>query len=165
MILAPDKFRDEEYDIPRKFWESRGAGAITASTTTKSRGVLGTRVRTDFLLDEMSAEMFDGIFFVGGAGSLDFLENEEAKELALDFVNSGKASGAICAAPRLFLHWGILKNKKFTAWNGDEKISELAKSAGAIFTDENATTDGKIVTANGPESAAECAEKFWEILK
>lgn len=164
MILAAENFRDEEYSIPRKYWESQGADVITASTDSFSRGVLGTEVNNDFLLDEVSEDLFDGIFFVGGAGCMDLEENEDAKTLAEEFVKAGKVSGAICAAPRLFLAWGILKGKKCTGWNGDNEFSKLAEKAKAIFTGESCTRDGKIVTADGPDSAAECAEEYWSVL-
>ncbi len=73
----------------------------------------------NFLLDQAYERKgeFDAIFFVGGVGSLDYLENETARKLTQSFLDEGKLVGAICAAPRNFLKWGILAGKKCTGYN------------------------------------------------
>ncbi|MCF7906211.1 DJ-1/PfpI family protein [Candidatus Gracilibacteria bacterium] len=164
IVLAPKNFRDEEYAVPRAVWEKAGANVLTMSIQKISYGKLGMTVKNDFLLEEVRAGDADAIFFVGGGGCMEYLENEKAEQLAHDFVAARKPIGAICAAPRLLLKWGILKGKKCTGWDGDNALEDLARKGGAIYEKKSVIKDGKFVTADGPDSAEECALAFWETL-
>lgn len=164
MILAPENFQETEYETPRKYWESRGVIVQTASSKLFSVGHQGLKVAHEFLLSEVKADTFAGLFFVGGGGSLDYKENKDARRLCNKFVQKGRVVGAICAAPRLLLHWGILKNKKCTGWNGDGEFPYEAGLGQAHYLPEPVVVDGKIVTADGPSSAQKCAEEYLHLL-
>lgn len=164
MVLAPENFRDSEYIVPRAFWEQLGATVETTSLTLESKGRFGYEVVHGFLLDEARAVDYDGIFFVGGGGSLIFREDEVAKSLTLDFVAANKVYGAICAAPQNFAVWGLLAGKRCTGFNDDGKFAALCASVGAEFVDSPAVTDGKLCTGTGPTAAEITAIKYWELL-
>ena len=95
---------------------------------------------------------------------LDFMENELIKKVVQNFVKQDKIIGAICAAPRLLLHWQILTGKNMTGWNGDKKLPTLSKIGKATYTGEAVTVDQKIVTADGPDSAEMFAQALWKLL-
>lgn len=164
MVLAPVDFRDEEYAEPRQVWENAGYNVLTTSTTKESIGRFGTRVVNDFLLDEVELDTADAVFFVGGGGCLNFMHNRAAENLARIFITEGKPLGAICAAPRLLLNWGLLSDKDFTGWNGDDALENLAAESGANYTGDSVTVDGMIVTGDGPESARETGKRFLGVL-
>jgi protease I len=166
MVLASENFRDIEYIVPRAFFEKAGIEIHTASSTKIAIGRFGYSVQNDFLVQDVKAENYDGIYLVGGGGSMEYLENENAKKLFTSFLKSNKAIGAICMAPRNFLHWGFLKEKNATGWNNDGGFSKMAKEAGAIDHAEKAVVvDGLILTANGPEASEESAIEFIKLLK
>ena len=160
IILAKKNFRDAEFLVPKNFFEQQNCKIFSASTTKISIGRFGFRVKNNFLISEISPENFDAIFFVGGGGSLDFLKNNFAKNLAKNFATAKKICGAICAAPRLFLQWNLLQNRHCTGWNGDEKFGEICEKCGAIFEPKNCVVDGNFVTADGPKSAEIFAIEF-----
>ncbi len=155
-ILAPENFRDIEYIVPKAFCEQNNIAVTTTSSEKISTGRFGYTVEHKKTLENSSAENFDGIVFVGGGGSLDFMENENAKNLAHDFAQQNKVVSAICAAPRLLISWGILQGKKCTGWNGDNQVPVLCEQFDALFEDKEVVVDGNFVTGNGPEAA----EKF-----
>ena len=164
MVLAEKNFRDIEYIVPRAFFEQAGITVKTASVKETSLGRFGFKVQNDFLIPHVSATDFDGIFLVGGNGSLDFLENEDLQTLTENFLKNNKLCGAICAAPRLLLQWGLMKNKKCTGWNGDGEVPILCEKYDAIFEDSSVVFDQKVVTGNGPKASEETALKFIENL-
>ena len=164
MILAPNNFRDLEYIVPRAFWKQKGAKVVTASSAPCSVGRFGYEVQNEFLLEEISSDTFDGVFFVGGAGALDFEQNENARYIAKDFAKMGKPVGAICAAPRNLLAWGLLRGKKCTGHNWDGRFGALCDAHGATFEEKPVVQDGNICTANGPEAAEEASLTFWRML-
>lgn len=166
MVLASEKFRDIEYIVPRAFFEQAGIEVVSASTALHSTGRFGYEVKNDLLIEQIAADKFDGIYFVGGGGSAQYLHNTIAKELFISFLALNKPIAAICAAPRNFLHWGLLKNKKSTGFDADGVFSKMAIEFGSIgLPEEKVVVDGLILTANGPEASEESALAFIQLLR
>mgnify|MGYP003706325869 CR=1 FL=1 len=164
MILASKEFRDIEYIVPRAMWEQKGITVKTASIEKKSIGRFGYEVENDFLIQEASADDFDAIFFVGGIGILELQDNQTAKDLAFEFAIQNKTVSAICAAPRVLLHWGILTDRKCTGHNWDNTMPALAKKHEAEWIDTTVVMDDNFVTGYGPEAAEETALTILENL-
>ena len=77
---------------------------------------------------------------------------------AIDYANENKKLiCAICAAPSVLGHKGLLKGKKATCFPGFEKELE-----GAEFVDEGVVMDGNIITAKGAGVAIEFGLKIAE---
>lgn len=153
MVLAPENFRDIEYIVPRAFWEQAGFNIQTSSINIQSKGRFGYKVEIDLLIDQAKVEDFEAIFFVGGVGALDYLEDETARRLAQDFVKAGKVVGAICAACRLLITWDLLDGRECTGHNWDNTMASLAAQHGATYSDEMVVSDGAFVTGYGPEQS------------
>ncbi len=164
IILASENFRDIEYLVPRDFFEQNNYLVSTASITEKSIGRFGFAVKNDYLINQISCDNFDGVFFVGGSGSLDLQNNETLREFTTEIINSGKACGAICASPRNLLSWELLIGKRCTGWNGDNEFPKLCEKYGAIFEDKKVVVDTNMVTGNGPEASEEIAIEFMRLL-
>lgn len=165
MILASENFRDTEYITPRAFFEQAGFEVETASTAKTSTGRFGYKVKNNLELDRVKLENYQAILFVGGMGSLGFESNTTAKELAVQCLKEEKVLGAICAAPRNLLAWGLLKDKKCTGNNWDSQFPMLCKKYGADYKEAECIADENIVTANGPEAAEYWALSVIELLK
>jgi len=152
MIIASQNFRDEELFETRRVLESAGAKVTVASTTTQQAvGMLGGKARPDVLLKNVSARDYDAVVFVGGSGAAQYWDDPIAHKLASDAAAAGKVVAAICIAPVTLARAGLLKGKKATVWKS--QMSDLTKG-GAVCTSASVETDGKIVTADGPSSAA-----------
>lgn len=166
MILASNGFRDIEYITPRSFFEQHGFKVSTASSSKISKGRFGYQVENNFLIEEVDVKEFDGIYVVGGGGSLEYITNEKARILVEAFYLAHKPVAAICAAPQNFLHWGLMKDKRVTGHNGDGLFPALAIQYGAIPEAEKTVVyDGGILTANGPEAAEESALEFMKLFR
>jgi len=163
MILAPKNFRDAEFLVPRAFFEQAGVETKTVSTAREAVGRFGFRAKVDFFLE--NAPEADGIFFVGGIGSLDFAENPEAERLARKFADSGRATVAICAAPRNFLKWGILRGRKCSGNDWDGNFGKLCEEAGAEFLNRGVVADENFITGQSPENSEEIALETLTFLK
>ena len=121
------------------------------------RGSHSIPVITDLDINEIEPdESIDMIVLPGGMpGTL----NLEANEKVLSFIDYCVANdiyiSAICAAPSILGHKGILNGKTATCFPGFE--NELK---GAILSEELVVNDGKITTAKG----AGAAVKFGLVL-
>lgn len=162
MVIASSKFRDEEYEQPRKSLESAGIKVTVASSSlATAEGMLGMKVKPDVLIGEAKESDYDGIVFVGGGGAREYFDSTVAHRLARDFSGHGKLTSAICIAPATLANAGLLKGKKATSFPSSEAT---LKSQGAIVTGEPVAVDGMIVTAVGPEAAKLFGTKLVELL-
>ncbi len=178
MVIAPENFRDEEYTEPRKILEEAGARIVVAADVIPAqtekgervlpecRGMLGLKVRPEVTLAEalgaaQTGGMMDAVIFVGGPGSAKYVENAKALELARVAKMRRKIVAAICLAPAILAKAGLLKDRKATVWKGEKDTLE---EAGAGYTTESVVVDGRIVTADGPQSAKKFGETIHDIL-
>jgi len=163
MVIANNKFRDEEYVEPRKALEDAGASITVASSSlNESKGMLGLTVKPDVLIGNVKEEDFDGIVFVGGGGAAEYFDSPVAHKLARSFYDRGKLTSAICIAPATLANAGVLKGKKATAFPSSEAA---LRNHGAIFIKQDVVSDGTIVTAVGPQAANKFGEKLVEALR
>jgi protease I len=165
IVIAPEKFRDEEYTVPAAALQKAGIGYDIAS---KKRGVctgmLGTNVNATLSFEEVDPKSYDGIFIVGGSGAQTHLWDDDLLgEMVKYFQASAKVVAAICLAPVVLARAGILKGKKATYFNSPISFREM-KAGGAVLVDKAVVTDGRIVTANGPAAAAEFVETYIHAL-
>lgn len=152
IILANHDFQDVEYSETAEAIRSAGIDvAIAAAVNEECKGIQGLEVSVDLALDEVDANQFDAIVVIGGVGVEAYLHDEAVHSLLKAFKDANKIVAAICWAPSVLANAGVLLGKKATVWSG--AIDDLI-SNGAQYTAEPVTVDGKIVTANGPDSAS-----------
>jgi len=156
MIIAPDRFRDEELFTPKKIFEEQHADVTIASSTKKKvRGMLGGTARPDIHYSKVKVEKYDAVIFVGGAGAAKYFDDETAHKIARKAVKEKKVLGAICIAPVILARAGVLKEKRATVWKSEKnKLKEM----GAEYTGSDVEIDGDIITANGPKAAKKFAK-------
>ena len=153
MVIAHQKFRDEEYMRPKEVLEKEGVAVTTVSSKTGvALGTLGLNVKPDLTLDNLKIKDYDALLFIGGGGSVEYWDNQKAHSLAIEAIQRGKILGAICIAPVILANAGLLYGKKATCFDSE---SDKIKNKGAIYNGASLEQDGNIITANGPEAAEE----------
>lgn len=166
LVIAHTGFQPREYSIPKKILTEAGFHVITASnksgTATDSMG--GT-VKVDITLDTLNSQEYDGIYFVGGPGALDNLDNQTSYALLQAAQKALKPYGAICISPRILAHAGVLKNKQATGWDEDDQLANILKKAGATYVRKPVVVDGTVITATGPAAAQAFAESIVHLFK
>ncbi|MFH1550047.1 MAG: DJ-1/PfpI family protein [Planctomycetota bacterium] len=178
IVIAPENFRDEEYTEPRKILEDAGARIIVAADVIPAqtekgeevlpecKGMLGLKVRPEVTLAQAleaarTGGMMDAVVFVGGPGAAKYAENAKALELACVAKMRRKIVAAICLAPTILAKAGLLKDRNATVWAG---AKDKLKEAGAKYSTEGVVVDGRIITADGPQSSKKFGETIHDIL-
>jgi len=164
MVIAPQDFRDEEYQIPRQIFEKEGyAVTVASSRLGVAKGSQGMTVPVDLLLQSAKVSDYDAVVFIGGKGSWDYFENRDAQRLAREAAAAPEGLlCAICSAPGILAKAGILQGKRVTSFQREEA---LLKEKGALFTGKDVETDGRLITGNGPQAAEAFAKSIVEALK
>ena len=146
-----DVLRRAEFDV------------VVVSVTNKLEvnGSHDIKVFADELFDSVDYNSIDMIVLPGGMpGSKNLNEHVGLREQILNFNESEKALGAICAAPLVFGNAGVLKTKKATCYPGFEN-----QLHGAIVTSDDVVSAENVLTGKGAGVAIKFALAIVEKFK
>ncbi|MBQ7203567.1 MAG: DJ-1/PfpI family protein [Eubacterium sp.] len=128
---------------------------VTGKLVNASNGI---QVTADMTIDEFDFYDVEAIVLPGGMpGTLNLEKNSAVQNAVDNAMNIGVPVCAICAAPSILGHKGILNGKEATCFPGFEETLE-----GAEISDKYVVTDGNIITARG---AGVCIDFGLEIIK
>ena len=106
------------------------------------------------------ADKVEMIVLPGGMPGADNLENSPEVQAAIDYcAENDKWISAICAAPKILGHKGLLAGTRCTCFPGYEKALK-----NAILCPDSVVEDGRFVTAKGAGAALKFALKLVEVL-
>lgn len=163
MVIAPERFRDEELFVTKEELEKAGHHTVIASSMKGvCPGSRGGKATATVTLNEVQASDYDCVVFVGGGGSKIYFRNEEALRIAKEMHKKKAVVAAICLAPVILANAGILNGKKATVAGTEAKTIE---NAGAMYTGPGVMVDGNIVTGNAPKSSRLFGQNIATLLK
>ncbi|MFC1558702.1 DJ-1/PfpI family protein [candidate division KSB1 bacterium] len=156
MIVAPDKFRDEEFSHPREIFLKEGADVTIASNSLgEAKGMFGARACVDKLISKINYNDYDCIVITGGSGSPEYLwDDKNLITLISDACKNGILVAAICLSGVVLARAGILKGIEATVYRTAESMEEYSKH-GVKYTQKSIVKSGRIITADGPAAARE----------
>lgn len=130
-----------------------GIPCTTVSITDTTRVMSSHKVTViaDTTVAELPFEEYDMLVLPGGIPGTPNLENcPVLTEQVKNFCISGKQIAAICAAPSIFAHLGLLAGKRATCNPG---FYEELEKCGAVLTKDPVTVDGNIITSQAMGTA------------
>ncbi len=136
---------------------------VTTSTLGHNpvSGSHGIAIKADTVLDDIKYSEFGSIVLPGGMpGSKHLKDDKRVVSLVQDIYKQNGIVAALCAAPMVLGHAGILEGKKATCYPGFEH--ELI---GAEYIPEPVIADDTIITGKGPGCAIPFALKLVEVMK
>ncbi len=131
-------------------------------------------VKADTTLETLLAEVnlknlvsqFDAIILPGGPGAAKLQSDPRIAQLLQEFSSQERWVTAICAAPMVLAHQGLLANKTATGFFTPEAVAEaqagiqpLNLEVGPIgeYRTDPVVIDGKVITSRGAGTAVEFA--------
>ena len=149
-VLITDMFEDSEYTEPAGAF--RQAGHELTHVGPKAGQAVrgkkeGTEVKVDIPPAECSVDAFDALLIPGGYSPDKLRVNEDAVEVARQFMSAGKPVFSICHAPQLLITARTLEGRTLTGW---KSIRQDIINAGAQFLDSEVVVDGNLVTSRNP---------------
>ncbi len=147
LIFFADGFEEIEgltvVDLCRRAKLDISTVSITDSNTVVSSHKI--ELKTDYTINQVNFDEADMIVLPGGIPGT---PNLEACSLLIEnvvkFNEQGKMLAAICAAPSILGHLGILKGKEAICYPGFEEELE-----GATIKNVKSVTSGNVITACG----------------
>lgn len=112
-------------------------------------GAHGISVKTDMTDADVLDDVFDAIVLPGGMPGTVNLENSSVVQAAIQAaINNGAFIAAICAAPSILGHLGLLNGKKAVCYPGFEAALD-----GATVVNDLVVRDGCFITGKGAGAA------------
>ncbi|MDD1653364.1 MAG: DJ-1/PfpI family protein [Methanomicrobiales archaeon] len=166
VVIAPEKFRDEELEEPLAVFRREGIAYDIVSTCVGTCvGMLGAEVDVEVEIANVDPAAYDGIVIIGGTGAQDYLWGDPRLEnLVCTFDASGKLLAAICLSPAVLAMAGVLQGKRATVFRTPSSVSVM-EGGRAQLVNEHVVMDGRIVTADGPPAARKFGEAVATTLK
>ncbi|MBO5936175.1 MAG: DJ-1/PfpI family protein [Clostridia bacterium] len=158
-----DGFEEVEAIAPIDMLRRAGVEVKTVGVTGEViDGRHGIRVIPDIDIKDITLdESLEAVILPGGLPGATNLEESAEVQNAIDFANAnGKLICAICAAPQILGHKGLLDGKEAIAYPGFE--DELK---GAIISENYVVRDGNFITAKGAGVATEFGLEIVAALK
>ena len=156
-VFLADGFEETEalatLDVMRRAKLDVLTVGVTGELVTSSHKVT---VKADITPDKISLDNIEGVVLPGGMPGTLNLEKADCVINAVKYCyDNDKFVAAICAAPSILGHLGMLKGRKATCFPDFETELE-----GAEFTAAHTETDGNVITAKG----AGCAVEFGHAI-
>jgi 4-methyl-5(b-hydroxyethyl)-thiazole monophosphate biosynthesis len=124
-----------------------------------SRGVV---LMADTTLDAVLDRSFDMVVLPGGLPGSDYLNADPRIAALLQRTDAeGGFTAAICAAPKVLLSAGLLKDKEATAYPG---VLDALDLPDVRLLTKPVVTDGRVITSRGPGTAMDFALELIERL-
>ena len=160
-VYLADGFEELEALAPVDILRRAGVEVRTVGVTGKTvRGAHDIFVQADITPEEVELASAAMLILPGGIPGTPNLEADKRVTEAIMAANvQGKYIAAICAAPSILGHLGILSGRHATCYPGFE--SELA---GAVCLTDGVVCDGNIITAKGAGRASDFAFLLASLL-
>jgi len=147
-------------DLLRRAGIEVHTAALAGRQVTGSHGIT---VTSDRLLDDARAADYDMIVLPGGLPGADHLKvDARVTSLLREFAAAGRYTAAICAAPGVLAHAGLLAGRAATSFPG---FLTPDSAPGLRLRDDPVVIDGKVATSRGPGTAMEFGLALIELLE
>ena len=161
-VFLANGFEELEALAPIDVLRRAGANVVTVGVGSRQiTSAHGVGFITDMTAEDirLSGDL-EMIVLPGGMPGADNLENSPEVQAAIDFCSDNdKWIAAICAAPKILGHKGLLSGRKATCFPGFEK-----DLSGAFVTGDPVNADGRFITAKGAGAALRFALRLTEAL-
>ena len=165
LVIAHEGFQPIEYAEPKNVLEDAGFIVVTASNEPgKAKDKDGREVDVDLPLSQVVVKDYDGVFFIGGPGALENLDNETSYRVIREASKRHLPLGAICVSTRILAKAGALTRKKATGWNGDNELENMYAVYDVFYLDEPVVVEENVVTAADPHAAKLFGQEILALL-
>ncbi len=151
-VYLADGFEEIEALAPVDILRRCGVEVKTVGVTGKTvSGAHGICVEADILPEAVELDGAQMLILPGGLpGTTNLEKDSRVTDAVLKANAQGKYIAAICAAPSVFGHLGLLQGKNATCYPGFEPELD-----GALVSEDGVVCDGNIITAKGAGRASD----------
>lgn len=162
-LLLGEGFEESEAIVPADLLRRAGVEVrLTALKGDKVTSAHGVTVEADCTLKDVDENQLDMLILPGGMGGVDaILSDQSALGLIQRAGDRGAYIAAICAAPTILAHLGMLDRRGAVCYPGmeDQMLSAV------VHKGRRVVEDGHLITGEAAGSAFDFGLKLVEVLK
>lgn len=163
VVLFAEGFEEIEaltpVDLMRRAGLQVAMAGVGGMEITGSHGIV---VRMDLRAEDVDREDLEAVVLPGGLPGTLNLERSEAVQSLLDHcAEQEKWIAAICAAPSILAHKGLLRGREATAF---PKFQKDVEEGGGRLSEGFVCRDGRYLTARGMGVSTQFGLKLVEVL-
>ncbi len=170
LIVPYMDFSQDEYYNTKQVLEDNYIQVKTASTQSGQAVAHhpGSHVVTeqdtvtthvDLVVSEIDPLSYQGIFLIGGPGSLSYLDVHPVYDKLVATRNFDLHYGAIGKACRILAHADVISGKSATGWNDDNHLPQIYAGSSCAYQNERVVVSDKLITAK-----SYAAEEFGKTI-
>ena len=153
LIIASQSFQEEELFGTKNVLDAAQVQTFIASTRTGMiQGMLGNMAEASIPVNRLKVDDYDAIIFIGGTGAVEYVGSPLIMNMVRETIRKGKVLGAIGTAPTILANANVLAGIQATSYISER---DILIQAGAIYTIFPVQQDRQIITATGPQAAAQ----------
>ncbi len=162
-VLFAEGFEEVEALAPVDVMRRAGLDVTLAGVAGKEvTGSHGIRVGMDALAEDLDPDKLEALVLPGGGKGTENLEKSPVVQGLIDAcTKKGKLIAAICAAPSILAHKGLLEGKEATAF---PNFQDALADGGAELSESYVCLDGSFLTARGMGVSTQFGLKLVETL-
>ena len=159
LVVITDGFEDiEAIGTVAILRRARLDVTFAAIDATSARGRYNIHVDNLKNLSEIDISEYGRLVIPGGPEYLAEEKNPDFLKRILSFYNQGKYIAAICAAPTILGHLGLLKGKNYTCFTSRDE------DFGGTYIDKYVVTDGNLITGRSAAAVIDFAFAIIEAV-
>ena len=160
VIFLADGFEEVEALVPIDVLRRANFNVLLCGLDKKEvTSTHNIKIYCDVVVNDIKDNIFDCIILPGGMpGTLNLKNDERVCDIVLKHYELNKLVCAICAAPSILEHLGLLKNKKAISYPGFLSNKET------LVIDKRVVVDENIITSKGAGTAFDFAYTILEKL-
>lgn len=159
LVVITDGFEDiEAIGTVALLRRARLDVTFAAIDATSARGRYNIHVDNLKNLSEIDISEYGRLVIPGGPEYLAEEKNPDFLKRILSFYNQGKYIAAICAAPTILGHLGLLKGKNYTCFTSRNE------DFGGTYIDKYVVTDGNLITGRSAAAVIDFAFAIIEAV-
>ncbi len=167
--LIGDGFEEIDLTEPRRALEEAGAVVTIVGVDEKARTKIrgkrglddGATSKAEELVEDCTAEDFDGLLIPGGTSPDRVRTNKEAQRFAREMDAAKKPIFAIGHGAQVLISSQLVRSRQVT---GAHSIADDIRNAGGLYRDQPTVQDSNWVTTRGGEDMAQFNRAMLEKL-
>lgn len=165
LVIAHEGYQQVEYNETKKVLEKAGFSVTTVSNKTgTAQAKDNSTIHVDKTIADLNVKDYAGIFFIGGPGALEHLDNQASYQLLQAARAAHIPIGAICISTRILAKSGVLDGIEATGWNDDNQLADIYREYRVSYAPVDVMVCNGIVTATGPSVAKQFGDEIVTLL-
>ena len=164
IIVTGKLVQDHEFIYPYyRLQEEEYIVDIATKDKETVLGYFGTTIIPTKSISELKVEDYDLLVLPGGVKAMEHIrQNMEVINFVSDFHYAGKVIACICSATQLLISAKVVNGKRISGYYA---MKDDITNAGAIYVDEPAVVDSKIITSPHYKHLGAWMKAVFEVMQ